>query len=221
MTNVMPNTMSNAVYIGIDLSGPSNTKDTALCCFESCFDGNQIILKSDLSDAQIYEFLQQFDSSCGVFVAIDAPLTYNEGGGYRDVDRALRKALNDKGFNKLGVMAPTMTKMVYLTLRGMRLREYCSQLLNVEIFETHPGGALVLDQVDYQDVLQVKTQPDAIQRIWQNLTGRYPFIKSLQPPQNDHQLMATAAMLSVYRYGNQQALFEFESAVYAQPKLIL
>lgn len=212
--------MSNveqAVVIGIDLAGPANFVDTALCCF----DGTQVTSQSGVSDQDIVNFLQQFDANRPILIAIDAPLTYQEGGGYRDVDRVLRKTLNARGFSKIGVMAPTMTKMVYLTLRGLRLRELCSSFDNIAVFETHPGAALVFDQVDYSSVTQIKTQPTVIELIWRKLTGRYVFLESVLMPQNDHQLMAIAAMLSAYRYQNHQALLHFESEIIGQPALIL
>ncbi|WP_321277390.1 DUF429 domain-containing protein [Thiomicrorhabdus indica] len=210
----------SCIFIGIDLSGPSNTSDTALCCY----DGHQVSVISDLNDAQIVEFLQKIDAKTKVLLAIDAPLSYNEGGGYRDIDTALRQKLNQKGFSQLGVMPPTLTKMVYLTMRGMRLRELCVQFSNIQIFETHPGGSLALDGINYESIKRIKKDPLAVKQIWQQLTGRYIFLEMLkcdEIPKNDHEMMSIAAMLSVYRKHNHDQFFEQSSSILGQPSLIL
>lgn len=181
-------------------------------------------MQSNLNDSQIYEFLQQYATNYQIFIAVDAPLTYNEGGGYREVDRAVREHLNAHGFSKIGVMAPTMTKMAYLTLRGLRIRELCGLLPNVQLFETHPGASLVLDSISYEMVTQIKSMPQARLAVWEALTGRYRFLnglKSTKIANNDHELMAIAAMLSAFRFAHHQTLFEFDSTIIGQPKFIL
>lgn len=207
--------MSSTVFVGIDLSGPSNTQDTAVCCF----DGEKCILQIDLTDSQIIDFLQPFTANRNVFVAIDAPLTYQEGGGYRDLDRVLRQHLNSHGFAKIGVMAPTMTKMAYLTLRGLRIRELLQQIPNIELYETHPGAALVFSNIDYQQVIAVKSCENSRKHILEELTGRYQLPEL--SVESDHELMAISAMLSAKRKVEENILFQFQSKIVGQPLFIL
>ncbi len=207
--------MSSTIFIGIDLSGPSNTQDTAVCCF----DGEKCFLQTDLTDSQVIDFLQPFTANRNIFVAIDAPLTYQEGGGYRDLDRALRQHLNSHGFTKIGVMAPTMTKMAYLTLRGLRIRELLQQIPNIKLYETHPGAALVLSSVDYQQVIAVKSCENSRKLILEGLTRQYQ-LPELNV-QSDHELMAISAMLSAKRKAEKNNLFEFQSKIVGQPLFIL
>lgn len=208
--------MNSAICIGMDLSGPSNSQDTAMCVF----DGQSVQMYRNCSDQAIYGVLSQFNSNLPVVIAADAPLTYQDGGGYRDIDRALRQKLNSSGFSKIGVMAPTMTRMAYLTLRGMRLKELCTQFANIELFETHPGAALAFSGIEYDSITQVKSDKTAFNRVVQALHNQFPEI-SEEVLQNDHELMAASAMLSAYRYTQQQSLWQCSSQILGQPNFIL
>jgi predicted nuclease with RNAse H fold len=202
------------VYIGIDLSGPANAKETAM----SIWQDGKLTIQSDCDDEFILKTIEAFIPDRTVFVALDAPLSYQMHGGFRDVDRALRAHLNQHGFTKIGVMAPTMTKMAYLTLRGIRLWSLLKDLNHVSVFETHPGAALVVSGLDYDLVTQVKTSQTARNQIQQALSEQHQCDLNVQ---NDHELMAFSAMLSAKRYAAQQRLFEFQSNVEQQPLFIL
>lgn len=206
----------NKIVLGVDLSGPSNAKDTAMCVW----DGQSLQLLRDCSDQIIFDFLQTSNSATPIYIAADAPLTYQDGGGYRDIDRALREKLNQAGFKKIGVMAPTFTKMAYLTLRGMRLKEICAQFPNVQLFETHPGAALVLRGVDYEQVTQVKTDTSCLSQVAEKVLAHFPENSEISL-KSDHELMACAALLSAIRYTQQQSLWQIQSEVIGQPLFIL
>ena len=201
-------------FIGIDLSGPANTKDTSMCIWHEA----KTTIQSDCDDAFIVQTVKQLAANSSVFVSLDAPLSYQMHGGFRDVDRALRAHLNEQGFSKIGVMAPTMTKMAYLTLRGLRLWLLLKDISNVFIFETHPGAALVMSGVEYDLVTQVKSSQKALEKIQQTLARQYQCDLIFQ---SDHELMAFSAMLSVQRYASEQSIFAYQSSVEQQPLFIL
>ncbi|BBP44141.1 DUF429 domain-containing protein [Thiosulfativibrio zosterae] len=206
--------MPKALYVGIDLAGPANFADT---CMAIEWQG-KLNIHCGCSDTDILKILAPYLGKTPVFIALDAPLTYQEGGGYRDVDRALRQHLNQHGFAKIGVMAPTMTKMVYLTLRGLRLKECLSALPQTTLFETHPGAALLFSGADYDRVCNIKSNPQALATITDFLKQQIAF---KQPITQDHQAMAVAAMLSAKRAALGQVFWQFQSDIVGQPALVL
>lgn len=209
--------MSRPICLGIDLSGPSNAQYTSLCLFSD----STITLYNNCNDQKITEILQQLPSDQAVFIAVDAPLSYQDGGGFRDIDRALRQHLNQQGFKKIGVMAPTMTRMAYLTLRGLRLKEVCREFVQVQLFETHPGAALVCSGINYELVQKIKNEPQAIQRITKQLAARLPKNITLPKMASDHDLMALSAMLSAYNLSRNLPNWRISSEIMGQPDFIL
>ena len=209
--------MSVPICIGLDLSGPSNAQDTSLCLLDNA----GVRLFQHCSDQHIFDILQHLPTDQSIFIAVDAPLSYQDGGGFRDVDRALRRYLNQHGFQKIGVMAPTMTRMAYLTLRGMRFKELCAQFANIELFETHPGAALVCSGIDYAAVQGVKKEPAVIAQIVLELAQRLPESVVWPLIESDHDLMAVTAMLSALNRSKSQSIWQVESEIYGQPELIL
>lgn len=141
-------------YAGIDLSGPSNHADTVVMIFEDRKDA--LIFKEKVtpaSDGDIIDTLSRLASEGKVVVGIDAPLSYQDGGGDRMRDRSLRQFLMGEGGRSSSIMTPTMTRMVYLTLRGIRLSRELSHLdtpYDIQVVEVHPGAA-VLTRVDDAD----------------------------------------------------------------------
>ncbi|TKD70504.1 DUF429 domain-containing protein [Pseudalkalibacillus hwajinpoensis] len=147
------------IYVGIDLSGPSNTKETSIALFkgdDSHLTFQQIV--NGVTDEEIYELLQEQTDS--VVIGIDAPLSYQPGGGDRKADRALRKEIIAKGMKSGSIMTPTMTRMVYLTLRGITLSRGLSTTTSASIVEVHPGAAVGLRSPDLSSVLTYKLEID-------------------------------------------------------------
>ncbi|MFP3489293.1 DUF429 domain-containing protein, partial [Staphylococcus sp. SIMBA_130] len=91
------------------------------------------------TDEKIYE---QFRGKKDVTIGIDAPLSYQPGGGDRPSDRALRQRIVKAGMRSGSIMTPTMTRMVYLKLRGISLSRGLEA--NAHIVEVHPGAAIGL-----------------------------------------------------------------------------
>lgn len=178
--------------LGIDLSGPSNHADT---CMAWRNERGVIEVDCGCSDANILHWVKQASHHAVVF--IDAPLFYQDGGGYRACDGALRRYLNDRGLQRLGVMAPTLTKMVYLTLRGISLAHQL-RALGATVIETHPGASLCLSGMSPETVFALKSSPLAIQAVqshWQQLGIN--FSKELT---SDHQVIAVQALLTAEKW---------------------
>lgn len=111
------------MIIGIDLSGPSNTADTVCTLFEQ--EGKALRLISCMqgaTDGDIVKLVAGLKNAEVCRVGLDAPLSYNRGGGDRPADKELRGRLVKAGLPPGSVMAPTMTRMACLTLGAWRWR---------------------------------------------------------------------------------------------------
>lgn len=129
--------------VGIDLSGPSNTADTSLVVFRA--EDERLLLREALSgagDKSIYEAVSRLCTQDAVAIGIDAPLSYNPGGGDRPCDSDLRRRCIEAGMHPGSVMAPTMTRMAYLTLRGISVARSLESIPKAppRIVEVHPGA---------------------------------------------------------------------------------
>ena len=180
------------VLVGIDLSGPSNIADTVLTMFraeggarrpsEQLWPlGRALPLLGVYHGIGDVDILRMCDAEAGpgsdskdvskVIVGLDAPLSYNPGGGDRPADAALRKRLSAAGLKPATVMAPTMTRMAYLTLRGIAVARllctWASSLpgVELEIYEVHPGGVMALGGAAPEDVRALKSETAARLRL--------------------------------------------------------
>jgi predicted nuclease with RNAse H fold len=148
--------------VGIDLSGPKNHRDTVLMVFEAADSQLRFIkCRNHMSDEEILKEIADQSQLDEVVIGIDAPLSYEDGGGDRESDRALRKFIVELGMKPGSIMAPTFNRMVYLTLRGIRLsREIERQASSnpVSIVEVHPGAVIGsrLSSIEMNDVLTYK-----------------------------------------------------------------
>lgn len=146
----MPQPADTARFVvaGLDLSGPSNPEDTALAWFALLPDGPAYRgHRTGVTDRELLETLGGFYAGHEVILGIDAPLSYRDGGGRRDCDADLGAALGDADRSFVGVMAPTYSKMGWLTLRGVGLTrtiELMPQAHRIRIVEVHPGAAMAL-----------------------------------------------------------------------------
>ncbi len=133
--------------IGLDLSGPRNVPDTYLVLFRE--QGGELHLMDSLNganDQQIFRTVSSLRSNEPIVIGMDAPLSYNPGGGDRPSDASLRRLVHEQG-GGVGIMPPTMIRMVYLTLRGIvltRMLETLSPGLELHIVEVHPGACMLL-----------------------------------------------------------------------------
>ncbi len=132
--------------IGIDLAGPANHKDTVMSVFQA--DGDLLIFEKGIehaSDEKIFTIIQTIAANEDVVIGIDAPLSYQDGGGDRPQDKSIRQFIKKHGLSGSSIMPPTLTKMVYLTLRGIGLTRRIMLLndsQNIRMVEVHPGAAI-------------------------------------------------------------------------------
>lgn len=189
--------------VGIDLSGPRNFADTCLVSFEER--GEEIYLldvREGTDDDQILGAISRLGQTEPIAIGIDAPLSYNSIGGDRPSDSELRRLVHAQG-GRVGIMPPTMIRMVYLTLRGLhltRLLESLKPQYDLRIVEVHPGACMVLRGADAGDVRNFKTEPFARGRLldWLETTGLKDISRA--ETMTDHYLAACAAALGAWRW---------------------
>lgn len=153
---------TRSIIIGVDLSGPSNPADTACAVFENRdADLHLLALYAGLSDRELLSVVSRY-ASADMTIGLDAPLSYQDGGGDRSRDRDLRTLLSSCGLPSGSVMTPTMTRMAYLTLRGVQLAGMLAVMHPAaRVLEVHPFGSLILAGIDAHQAAAVKQSAQA------------------------------------------------------------
>jgi predicted nuclease with RNAse H fold len=192
--------------IGIDLSGPANHKDTVMAIFEKTNEGlvfEDMILNA--SDEMIISAVKLAALVGEVAIGIDAPLSYQDGGGDRPQDKSLRQFIKGYGLSGSSIMPPTLTKMVYLTLRGMGLTRRIMAIPSknkIRIVEVHPGAAIGtrIGQDRVYHALHYKKEAASGKAIleWFETVGIHGL--PLQQFEHSHQIDACAAALAVWHW---------------------
>ena len=198
--------------VGIDLSGPRNYAETCLVSFEER--GEEIHLmdvREGADDDQILAAICSLGQNERIAIGIDAPLSYNPKGGDRPSDSELRHLVFERG-GRVGIMPPTMMRMVYLTLRGVwltRLLESLKPQYDLDIVEVHPGACMILRGAEAGDVRKFKTEPSARGRLldWLETKG----LKGLSRAEtiSDHYVAACAAALGTWQWSLGKAVWCF------------
>jgi predicted nuclease with RNAse H fold len=163
------------IFVGVDLSGPANYKETGIAWFEK--KDTQLRYLNSLvgaDDRVIFDLVSNISRTQETVIGLDAPLSYNIGGGDRDRDAQLRRLIIGAGLSPGSVMAPTMTKMSYLTLRGISVARF---LENIEpraprIVEVHPGASLALRGASVRDIRRAREDGLARLNILKFLEGQ-------------------------------------------------
>lgn len=196
--------MSGTSYIiGVDLSGPTNVKDTVFLGFKRTGEGLALVRDIEgARDEEIYQVTAELASRGTVVVGLDAPLSYNPGGGDRPGDAALRERITAAGLHPGSVMTPTMTRMAYLTLRGITVTRLLSSLSepHPRMVEVHPGAALALRGANVPDVRSFKVDPGALQRLLGWLFRQGINLSGVQKEAGDHHVAACAAALAAWKW---------------------
>jgi len=196
------------LIIGVDLSGPANAADTALAWFED--QGDRLVFVDAVigaHDEQLVRAAQGLISRGHVIVGIDAPLSYNDGGGDRPSDAALRNRVVRAGMRSGSVMTPTASKMAYLTLRGISVARALESIgvPRASIVEVHPGAALALHGAPLDLVRAFKG--DAAPRVgllqWMQAIGVCGVPDSMASA--SHSIAACGAALAAWRWRNGAA----------------
>jgi predicted nuclease with RNAse H fold len=193
-----------ASVIGVDLSGPTNTADTAVVRF--AVNGRRLSLLEHVpgaSDEDLLTCALRAAEHGPVVFGLDAPLSYNPGGGYRPGDLALSRIAVEAGLPPGSVMVPTMTRMAYLTLRGITVARLLETVAPPpRIAEIHPGVTLVLNGAEIEDVRGLKRSAEARQRLLEWLDTQGLEGASALESAGDHLVAACAAAFGAWQWAD-------------------
>ena len=208
------------IVAGVDLSGPSNSSHTAIAWFSD--DGADLSCSKTVvgaDDRTLFELFSGVAHDGGFVVGLDAPLSYNPGGGDRPGDFRLRRRLMQVGLRSGSVMTPTMTRMVYLTLRGVCVARALETIRPhpPRIVEVHPSGSLALRGAPIEAVRKFKTDGAARTRLlrWleaQGLRG----VASLKNA-SDHLVAACACAHAAWKWARNEAVWCEQAAAPLHP----
>lgn len=191
------------IVIGVDLSGPSNTADTAIVKFEGR--GGKLECRSHqvgAGDPVLHALVSAACAKGATVVGLDAPLSYNPGGGDRPGDRSLRAGITRAGLRSGSVMPPTMMRMVYLTLRGVSVARLLSGIgpRAPRIVEVHPGASLALRGAPVADVRAFKQEVAARRRLLRWLERQGLGGAAGLDPSSDHLVAACGCALAAWKW---------------------
>lgn len=199
------------IFIGIDLSGPSNTADTAVSVFKQS--GSFLCLLEyyeGADDALIFGLADQHASAMPVF-GLDAPLSYNPGGGDRPGDRQLRKLVNKAG-GAAAVMPPTLTRMCYLTLRGVHLAHILSRRQGIRIGEVHPLAGALLRGADAHWIRNIRSSKTARRKltVWYEKQG----LKNVNGIRDasDHLIASFGCAFAAWKWVLNECIWKYPAA---------
>ena len=200
---------------GLDLSGPCNADDTSLVLFETEASHLRFVRWVQGADDQvIFEILSEFAKMRPLAVGIDAPLSYRIGGGDRPADSTLRRRLVQLGLKSGSVMPPTMTRMAYLTLRGMAVSRMLERVTShcIRIVEVHPGGAMALRGAPIEDVLGFRSCANSRLSLLKWLARQGLRDLPAEETARDHDVAASAAVLAAWQWHCQRCVWLFPAA---------
>jgi len=210
----------HANIFGIDLSGPSNTKESTLVSFEARNNSLQMITAIEgVTDLSIYDAIAENSDNVKVIVGIDAPLSYNPGGGDRKSDKDLRKHIIAKGMHSGSVMPPTLIRMAYLTLRGISVSRFLESHPNkkINIVEVHPSGSMALRGAPVKSIKEMKSSTKAKQTLLQWLENHGLNGIDLSGSVSDHDVAACAAALAAWKWHQGESVWIFKSEMPFHP----
>ncbi len=197
--------------LGIDLAGPANIEETSVVRF--CASNGALSYVPETykgSDSSIQSLAECLAELEPLVIGLDAPLSYQPGGGDRVRDSQLRRLIIDAGMRPGSVMAPTATRMVYLTLRGVtvaaRLRGIQSKQ-TISVVEVHPGAAMGLRGAPLESVKTYKDSAHSRSQLLQwlaseglsNLTGNSEC--------SSHFVSACAAALAAWHWQRKSSVW--------------
>jgi len=159
-------------------------------------------------DSQILDLVTDLARDTPVVVGLDAPLSYQPGGGLRQRDRSLRERIVALGMRHGSVMPPTFNRMAYLTLRGLAVARLLNTLdpARVQTIEVHPGATFCLRGAPLLSVLGFKKDPGhrGLLLKWLSTQG----IESLPCAElSDHFVAASGAALAAWAWSRGQSVW--------------
>lgn len=196
------------IVIGVDLSGPTNHRDTVMVWGRGSKSGTLRYVDKLISpsDELILSTIGSLEGTEPIVIGLDAPLSYHDGGGFRDSDRSLQRTIIQLGMRPGSVMVPTLTRMCYLTLRGIGLSRAITHLPNAprcRIVETHPGAVYGLHGAPLDAVLSYRDSPESRRRLLSWLAGQK--VEGLPESLTDtsHATAACGALFGAWHWASQ------------------
>jgi predicted nuclease with RNAse H fold len=195
--------------VGIDLSGPSNPRGTCVVVLR-CHRDSAVFAQSlpVAGDAAILNLVTGLSCEGQVVVGLDAPLSYQPGGGLRLRDRSLRDRIVERGMRHGSVMPPTFNRMAYLTLRGLGVARLLGTLdqVQVRVIEVHPGATFCLRGVPLASVLAFKKRHEHRASLLEWLSAQC--ITSLPRTEpSDHFVAASGAALAAWEWSRGRSVW--------------
>lgn len=192
--------------IGIDLSGPANHKDTVITVFKQ--NQSELIFEDIMkhgSDHDVISAIFEASLEDDLVIGIDAPLSYQDGGGDRLQDKSIRQFIKSYGLSGSSIMPPTLTKMVYLTLRGISLTRRIQSMQSensIRIVEVHPGAAIGtrIEYAKIQHALLYKKELQSRKVILEWLRTKKLLNLPDQLVDTSHEIDACAAALAAWHW---------------------
>ncbi|MCX6564198.1 MAG: DUF429 domain-containing protein [Candidatus Aminicenantes bacterium] len=201
--------MTTVSIAGIDLSGPSNVAGTCVVVLR-CREDSAVFMQHlpVAGDSEIFDLITELARDTPVVAGLDAPLSYQPGGGLRQRDRSLRERIVKRGMRHGSVMPPTFNRMAYLTLRGLGVARLLSTLDpgRVQTIEVHPGATFCLRGAPLASVLAFKKKSEhrALLLEWLSTQG----IESLPRTEpSDHFVAASGAALAAWEWSRGQSVW--------------
>jgi hypothetical protein len=104
--------VTTVTVAGVDLSGPSNVRGTCVVVLRCHGDSAVYVQHLPVAgDPEILKLITELTGDTSVVVGLDAPLSYQPGGGLRERDRSLRERVVKWGIRHGAVMPPTCNRM--------------------------------------------------------------------------------------------------------------
>ncbi|MEM9556672.1 MAG: DUF429 domain-containing protein [Acidobacteriota bacterium] len=198
------------IVVGVDLAGPTRPEHTGLAVARGDAEHMELErLEIGAHDEAIHQAVRAAAARDDeVVVGLDAPLSVNATGGDRPADRRLRHVVMEAGLPSGTVMAPTMTRMAYLTLRGVLVARLVAPL-GARVVEVHPSATLVLRGAPVADVRALKRSSAARARLLAFLEGRGLAGASAHAAREvtDHEVAACAAALGAHRWAHHRSVW--------------
>jgi uncharacterized protein len=196
------------IVIGIDLSGPSNPQNTAVSIFEKIngtLKFRQLI--KGATDEVILCRIRKEAENHSVFIGIDSPLSYQDGGGDRPADKSVRSYITKLGMKPSSIMSPIMNRMAYLTLRGISLTRAIETIETkkpVKIVEVHPGAVMGsrIPAHLLPHLLHYKRNQDSLTEIYHFLQSTDLNALPDEVKETTHAIDACAAALGAWNWGD-------------------
>jgi uncharacterized protein len=194
--------------IGIDLSGPSNPRDTVVSIFEKMNGSLKFReLISGATDEVILSRIEREAKRDSVFIGIDSPLSYQDGGGDRPADKNLRSYIKGLGMKPSSVMSPTMNRMSYLTLRGISLTRAIGTMNTsnpLRVVEVHPGAVMGsrMPRELFPFLLSYKKDEISLARIFQFLQATDLNVLPAEVLETTHAIDSCAAALGAWYWAD-------------------